>query len=112
MLTNARWSRTFLSQVDPSLHVTATYNAANCYPYRVASTSRTYYRCFAKSPGGINDPCFTGPRGTSGPLLCPADPTTSKVVILNVTPATTIQPPSTQTNASPFKRVTVVKAWF
>lgn len=88
------------NHLDPSLHVTATYTAASCYPYRVLSVAHAYYRCFAQSPGGVYDPCFAGPRGTSGPLVCPGDPTTDRVVLLNVTSVTTMQPTSTQTGGT------------
>ncbi len=43
------------------------------------------YRCFASSPGGIFDPCFAGPRGTSEPLACVTSPKDTNVVMLRAT---------------------------
>lgn len=69
--------------VDPSLHVTSSVTGT-C----LTGESGRSYRCFgANPPGGIYDPCFAGPHGTTEPLVCPDDPATPDVVELTATSA-------------------------
>ena len=78
--------------VAPDLRVTA-HVTGTC----VTGESRRSYRCFAASPSGaVYDPCFVGPHGTTGPLVCPLDPATGEVVELTATSVTS-QPPPTST---------------
>lgn len=72
------------SHLKAALHVTARYRASSCFQYGGGVAGRYYYQCFAESPGGVYDPCFAGPRGISGPLVCPANPTGHSVTVLTV----------------------------
>lgn len=77
--------------IDPGLQVTASVTGT-C---TTGETSRTY-RCFGATSGGIYDPCFPGPHGTTQPLVCPRNPTTRDIVEVTAT-AVTSQPPVTTT---------------
>lgn len=64
--------------IDSGLHVTKVANGA-CNSSGVAGNSS--YRCFSGS--NIYDPCFAKPGATSGPVVCPANPSTPDVIQLN-----------------------------
>ena len=66
--------------LDPSLHVTGTYNATNCISGGVAGDSS--YRCFTNPD--IFDPCFARPGMTAGPVMCPSNPAGTDVTEVNV----------------------------
>jgi len=61
----------------------------------VFGESSRSYRCFAKPSGGVYDPCFAGPYGTTGPLVCPSTPTSLQVVEFTATSVTSGRPVTT-----------------
>ena len=70
--------------VDPSLHVTARVAGA-CITGEVGRS----YRCFdSGAAAGVYDPCFSGPQGTTAPLVCPGNPATGDVTEFTSTSVT------------------------
>ncbi len=69
---------TALGAVKSGLHVTDVLNGS-CSSTGVAGNSS--FRCFSGSR--IYDPCFARQAATSGPVLCPTDPTALDVIQLN-----------------------------
>lgn len=65
--------------IDPSVRITKTVSG-DCDSDGVAGNSS--YRCFSQQ-SAIYDPCFARPGATSGPLICPTDPSTPDVVEFN-----------------------------
>lgn len=62
--------------IDPNLRITKTVSG-DCNNDGVAGSSS--YRCFSQQ-STIYDPCFARPGATSGPVICPTDPSTPDVV--------------------------------
>ncbi len=82
--------------IDPDLTVTA-HDTGTCIRYGTQATPNRYFRCFGATTSrgsGIYDPCFAGPLGTAGPLVCPSAPTSSDVIEFAVTSVTSDQPSS------------------
>jgi hypothetical protein len=77
--------------IDPGLHVTASVTGT-C----ISGEVKRAYRCFGTSPaGGIYDPCFVGPQGTTAPLACPLNPAAGDIVEFSVTSVTSQAPVTT-----------------
>jgi hypothetical protein len=77
--------------IDPNLVVTSSVTGT-C----LTGETRRTYRCFGENPaGGIYDPCFFGPHGTTQPLVCPRNPATPDVVEFTATSVTSQAPITT-----------------
>jgi hypothetical protein len=94
------WDRTSAAQpftasgIDLDLTVTA-HDTGTCIRYGTQATPNRYFRCFGTTTSrgsAIYDPCFAGPLGTAGPLVCPSTPTSSDVIEFAVTSVTSDQP--------------------
>lgn len=86
------------SGIDLDLTVTA-HDTGTCIRDGTQATPTRCFRCFGATTSrgsAIYDPCFAGPLGTAGPLVCPSTPTSSDVIEFAVTSVTSDQPSSMQ----------------